>query len=216
MASSLHEGSHAPTPFQTARFPASCSDKRRQPRFDDAQSTEIPTCGQLKPHDRPRSAARRLRPHRRILHPPRHRARGPACQREDRQGRDRGDRRRIRLRQVGHVLRGDAHSRPRRPHRRRRGAFHRPRYPRRQRRPDAQPARARNVDDLSEPARGAQPHPQGRTPDRGCPGAAFAGGFVGGDGQGHRDPRPGAHRPTARALPCLSVRALAAACASAS
>ena len=32
---------------------------------------------------------------------------------------------------------------------------------------DAQPARPRNVDDLPEPARGAQPDPQGRTPDRG-------------------------------------------------
>ena len=166
-----------------------------------------PTIG-YESHDRSRSAARRLRPHRRILHPPRHRAGRPARQREDRQGRDRGDRRRVRLRQIGHLLRGDAHPRSRRPHRRRRGALHRPRYPRRQRGSDAQPAWARNVDDLPEPARGAQSHPQGRPSDRGRAGAAFAGGFLRPHGQGDRDPRPGAHRPPARALPCLSVRAL--------
>ena len=60
------------------------------------------------------AAARRARPHRRIRHPARHRARGPARQHHRRQGRDARHRRRIRLRQIGHLLRGDAHSRPRR------------------------------------------------------------------------------------------------------
>ena len=35
------------------------------------------------------------------------------------------------------------------------------------RRPDARPARPRDLDDLPEPARGAEPDPQGRRPDRG-------------------------------------------------
>ena len=77
-------------------------------------------------------------------------------------GETRGDRRRVRFRKIGHVVRGDADPRPCRAHRRRLDRLHRPRPPRRQRSRDAQPARPRNVDDLPEPARRAQPDPQGR------------------------------------------------------
>ena len=45
----------------------------------------------------------------------------------------------------------------------------------RHRKPDARPARPRNVDDLPEPARRAQSDPQGRPPDRGRAAAARAG-----------------------------------------
>ena len=81
---------------------------------------------------------------------------------------------------------------------------------------DAQPARARNVDDLPEPARRAQSDPQGRPPDRGRAGAALAGGHhVDADRQGDRDPRSGARSP-ARASAITPIRSSCrAACASA-
>ncbi len=66
--------------------------------------------------------------------------------------------------------------------------------------------RPRNLDDLPEPARGAQSDPQGRPPDRGRAAGARQGGAVRGHREGDRNPRPGAHRAAARALPRLSVR----------
>ena len=83
------------------------------------------------------------------------------------QGRDARHRRRIRLRQVGHLLRRDADPRPRRQDRRGLGDVLRHRRQGRDRRPDARPARPRNLDDLPESARRAQSDPQGRRPDRG-------------------------------------------------
>ena len=117
-------------------------------------------------HDRA-AAARRQRSHGGIRHPARHRQGGAACQHLRRQGRDARHRRRIRLRQVGDLLCGDADSRPRRQDRRRLGDVLRHRRQGRDRRPDARPARPRNLDDLPEPARGAQSDPQSRRPDRG-------------------------------------------------
>ena len=67
-------------------------------------------------------------------------------------------------------------------------------------------ARPRNLDDLPEPARGAQSDPQGRPPDRGRAAGARQGGALGGHREGHRDPRSGPHRAAARALSRLSVR----------
>ena len=77
----------------------------------------------------------------------------------------------------------------------------------RDREPDARSARPRNLDDLPEPARGAQSDPQSRRPDRGRAAPACAAG---------RDQRPrregdrgagaGQDRAAARALSRLSVR----------
>ena len=132
--------------------------------------------------------------------------RGAARQHHGRQGRDRRHRRRIRLRQVGDVLRRDAHPRPRRPDRRRLGDVHQHRRAAGQRRRHARASRPRNLDDLPESARGAQPDPQGRPADRGRAAGARQGGAVGGDRKGHRNSRPGPHRAAARALSRLSVR----------
>ena len=139
---------------------------------------------------------------------PRHRARRPAHRHLGRQGRDAGHRRRVRLRQVRHVLCGDAHPRPRRAHRRGLGELRRHRCAQGQRARDAQPARARDLDDLPEPARGPEPDPQGRPPDRGRAAPARPGGLRRQDRKGHRHPRAGAHRAAEGALPRLSVRAV--------
>ena len=75
--------------------------------------------------------------------------------------------------------------------------------------PDARPARPRNLDDLPEPARGAQSDPQGRRPDRGR--AAPARAAVDGDRsrrEGDRGAGAGQDRASARALSRLSVRTL--------
>ena len=52
---------------------------------------------------------------------------------------------------------------------------HRHRRAHGERKRDARPARPRNLDDLPEPARGAQSDPQGRPPDRGRAAAARPG-----------------------------------------
>ncbi|KAH2841800.1 hypothetical protein KXW36_000819, partial [Aspergillus fumigatus] len=147
--------------------------------------------------------------HGRILHSPRHREGGAARQHLCRQGRDAGHRRRVRLGQVGDILCGDAHPRPRRADRRRLGDVLRHRRQGRDRRPDARSARPRSLDDLPEPARGAQPDPQGRRPDRGRAAPACA--AVAGRRprrEGDRGAGAGQDRPPARALSCLSVRAV--------
>ncbi len=51
---------------------------------------------------------------------------------------------------------------------------------------NARPARPRNVDDLPEPAHGAEPDPQGRASDRGRAAAARAGAAFRREGKGDR------------------------------
>ena len=141
------------------------------------------SCSRNTRHDRA-AAARRQRSHRGIRHTARHREGGAACQYRRRQGRDARHCRRIRFRQIGHFLRGHAHSRPRRQDRRRLGCLLRHRREGCDGRRDARSARPRNVDDLPEPAAGAQSDPQGRPPDRGraaaaCPGRPRRGGANG-------------------------------------
>ena len=156
-------------------------------------------------HDRP-AAARCPRSHRGVLHPSRHRQGRAACRHLRCQGRDPGDRRRIRLGQVGDVVCGDAHSRPCRPDCRGLGDVFRRRRQGGRRERGARPARTRDLDDLSESARSAQSDSQGRPADRGCAEAARAGRGQRSRGEGDRCPRAGQDRPSARALPCLSVR----------
>ena len=124
-----------------------------------------------------------------------------------RQGRDARHRRRIRFRQVGDILRGDEDSRPRRQDRRGLGDVLRHRRQGCERKPDARPARPRNLDDLPEPAGGAQSDPQGRRPDRGR--AAPARAAVDGHRsrrKGDRGAGAGQDRASARALSRVSVR----------
>ena len=157
-------------------------------------------------HDRA-AAARRQRSHGGIRHPPRHRQGRAARRHLRRQGRDARHRRRIRLRQVGDLLCGDADPRPRRQDRRGLGDVLRHRRQGRERRPDARSARPRNLDDLPEPARRAQSDPQGRRPDRGrAAPACAAGAGRRSRREGDRGAGAGQDRAPARALSRLSVR----------
>ena len=155
-------------------------------------------------------AARRPRPHGRVRDPPRHRARGEHVDISDRQGRDGRHRRRVRLRQVGHVLRGDAHPRPRRPDRRGLGACSPASTCAAPAKSEMRDLRGREISMIFQNPRAAlnpirkvghqiedvllaacrRPAPRQVTRE------------------GDRDPRPGAHRAPARALPRLSVRAV--------
>ena len=121
-------------------------------------------------------APRHPRPHRRVRHPARHRAGGEEIDISVAKGETVAHRRRIRLGQVGHLLCGDAHPRPRRhgsP--RARSTFSGVDIGAARETRDARPARPRDLDDLPEPARRAQPDPQGRPPDRGRAARACAG-----------------------------------------
>ncbi len=68
------------------------------------------------------------------------------------------------------------------------------------------PARPRDLDDLPESARGAEPDPQSRRSDRGRAAPARAGRRERPRREGDRGAGAGQDRPPARALPRLSVR----------
>ena len=76
------------------------------------------------------------------------------------------------------------------------------------RKPDARSARPRNLDDLPESARGAQSDPQGRRPDRGRAAPARSIDDERPRRKGDRGAGAGQDRAAARALSCLSVRAV--------
>ena len=78
-----------------------------------------------------------------------------------------------------------------------------------ERRPDARSARPRNLDDLPEPARGAQSDPQSRRPDRGrAAPACRRRGSATVDARRRSSRWSRSDRPAARALSRLSVRAV--------
>ena len=159
-------------------------------------------------HDRA-APARRQRPHRRIFHAARHRESRAACQHFRRQGRDARHRRRIRFRQIGDIICSDADPRPRRQDRRGLGGVFRHRRQGRDRKPDARSPRPRNLDDLPEPARGAQSNPESRRPDRGRAAPACA--AVDRERprrEGDRGAGAGQDCPSPRTLSRLSVRTL--------
>ena len=114
----------------------------------------------------------------------------------------------VRLRQVGDVLCRDADPRPRRQDRRGLGDVFRHRRQGRDRKPDARSARPRNLDDLPEPARGAQSDPESGRPDRGRAAPARAERGERPRREGDRGAGAGQDRPSPRALSRLSVRTL--------
>ena len=126
-----------------------------------------------------------------------------------RQGRDRRHRRRVRLGQVGHVLRRDAHPRPRRPHRRRLGDVHRHRRARAPSEDEMRDLRGREMSMIFQNPRAAlNPIRKVGRQIEDVLLAARAGRLRRRHREGDRAPRPGAHRAPARALSRLSVRAV--------
>ena len=122
------------------------------------------------------AAARRPGPHRRIRDAARHRPGGAARQHLRRQGRDARHRRRIRLRQIGHLLCGDAHPRPRRHDRRRLGDVLRHRRARRAAKSEMRDLRGREMSMIFQNPRAAlNPIRKVGRPDRGRAAAARAG-----------------------------------------